>query len=93
MEIAENTMKNVRSHRTRSRTQNSPNVHEIAMPECTYLWRRVRTGDGDMYTPCNTPVVAIETTSQRIVFREVESGDEAIAPSIEVKRTGEGDGR
>jgi len=86
-ETAENETETVRTRQNGSRTQNSPNVIDIAMPELPGRWRKVSIGGGDVYVPFNAPI-AIPT--RRIVFGRPESGDEAIAPSVEGERAGDG---
>jgi len=88
-ETAENDSRSVRKRQTEAQTRNSPKAHEIATPEPTKQWTRVSIGGGDVYVPFNAPI-AIPT--RRIVFGRPESGDEAIAPSVEGERAGEGDG-
>jgi len=88
-ETARNEAKRVRTRRNDSRTQNSPNGRDIATPRPTSHWRKVSVDDGDVYVPLNAPIVV---PSRKIVFGRVESGDEAIAPSVEGERAGEGDG-
>jgi len=72
--------------------QDSPNGRDILTPKRTYQWRRVSVSDGDVYVPWNAPVVVIETANQIFAFGEVESRVEAIAPSVESERAGDGDG-
>jgi len=64
-------------------------MRRIATPRPTSHWRKVSVDDGDVYVPFNAPI-AIPT--RRIVFGRPESGDEAIAPSVEGERAGDGDG-
>jgi len=45
-----------------------------------------------VYVLCNAPVEALGTANRQIVFGRVESGVEAIAPSLEGERAGHGDG-
>ena len=45
-----------------------------------------------MYAPWNAPVEALGTANRTFAFGEVESRDEAIAPSVESERAGDGDG-
>jgi len=93
-ETAGNEAEHVRTRRNEPRTRNSPNGRDIATPKLPGRWRRVSTGDGDVYAPWNTPVAAIETASRIIVFGRAESGDEAIAPSVDGETAGgRGDGR
>ena len=91
-ETTENAPKNVRTRRIERKAENSPNGRDIATPEVPSRWRKVSIGGGDVYVPCNAPVAAIETTSRWIVFGRVESGVEAIAPSVKGERAGDGDG-
>ena len=59
------------------------------MPKCTYRWRKVSAGDGDVYVPWNVP---IEVLGRTFEFRRLESGVEAIVLSnIEGERAGDGD--
>jgi len=88
-ETAENEAESIRSHRTGSRTRNSPNGRDIATPKLTVRWRKVSVDGSDVYVPRNAP---IDTTNRRIVFGRVESGVEAIAPNVEGERAGDGDG-
>ena len=87
--MAENETKNVRTSQIDPKTQNSPYAPENRTPERTSRWRRVSVGDGDVYVP---PIALIGTTSRNFVFGRVESGDEAIAPSVEGGKAGAGDG-
>ena len=58
------------------------------MPKCTYRWRKVSAGDGDVYVPRNVP---IEVLGRTFEFRRLESGVEAIVPSnVEGERAGDG---
>ena len=45
-----------------------------------------------MYVPWNVPVEALGTAKRMIAFRQVESRDEAIAPSVEDERADDGVG-
>jgi len=85
-QTATNEAESVRMHQNGSMTQNSPNGRDIAMPKVARRWRRVSVDNGDVYVPWNT-LIAIP--SRKIVFGRVESGDEAIAPSVEGERAGE----
>ena len=89
MQTATNEAESVRTHQNGSMTQNSPNGCDIAMPKVARRWRRVSVDNGDMYIPWNVPIAI---PSRKIVFGRVESGDEAIAPSVKGERAGEGDG-
>jgi len=99
-EMAKDQSENGGMRRMKPRTQSSPSVLEGEMPECTDRWRRVSVDEVDVYVPWNAQVEAISTTNRRITFGEVESGDEAIAPSAggetagdvagEGKKNGEG---
>jgi len=89
MEMAENTTKNVRTCTKESETRNSPNGISITTAKPTSRWRRVSVDSGDVYVPLNVPIVV---PSQNFVFGRPESGDEAIAPSVEGERAGDGDG-
>jgi len=91
-ETAANGTETVRTRQTNEKTRNSPNGREIATPEVARRWRKVSIGGGDVYVPCNAPVEALGTANRRIVFGRVESGVEAIAPSLEGERAGHGDG-
>jgi len=91
-ETAENDSRSVRKRQTEAQTRNSPKAHEIATPEPTKRWRKVSAGGIHVYIPWNAPVAAIETANRNIVFGRPDSGDEAIAPSVEGERAGEGDG-
>jgi len=71
--------------------QNPPSMHQIATPRPTSHWRKVSIDNGDMYVLFNTPIMI---PMQRIVFGRTDSGDEAIAPSVEGETAGgRGDGR
>ena len=61
METAENDSTNVRRCRIDSKTQNSPYTLENEMPKCSYRWRKVSAGDGDVYVLWNAPVEALGT--------------------------------
>jgi len=91
-QTAGNETKSIRTRQNSSRTQDSPNGGDISTPKRTYQWRRVSVSDGDVYVPRNAPVVAIETANRIFAFGEVESRVEAIAPSVESERAGDGDG-
>ena len=56
---AEKEAENVRTPRNRQKTQNSPNAHEIAMPEPICQCKRVSIDNIDVYVPCNAPVEAL----------------------------------
>ena len=58
------------------------------MPEPTYQWRRVSVEDIDVYLPWNVPVAAL---GWMFAFRQVESGDKVIVPSLKGERAGNGD--
>jgi len=88
-ETAGNEAEHVRTHRNGSRTQNSPNAIDIATAKLPRRWRKVSIGGGDVYVPFNAPIAI---PMRRIVFGRPESGDEAIAPSLEGERAGDGDG-
>jgi len=88
METAENKAETVRTHQTDEETQDSPNACEIATPKPTIRWKKVSAGGIDVYIPQNAPIKA---TSRIFVFGQPESGDEAIAPSVEGERAGDGD--
>jgi len=88
-ETAENEAETVRMRQTDEETQDSPNAREIATPKPTIRWKKVSAGGIDVYVPQNAP---IETASRIFVFGRPESGDEAIAPSLEGERAGDGDG-
>jgi len=95
---AVNAPEDIRKHRNDSKTKNSPNGREIAMPELLGRWRKVSIGGGEVYVPCNAPVEMLGTANGRIVFGRVESACvervEAFAPSVEGERAGDvvGDG-
>ena len=89
MEMAVNETEIVRTHRKMSKTRNSPYTYEIVMSNPTYQWKRVSDGNGDVYVPWNAPVRA---QGRIFAFGEVESGEKAIAPSLEGERTVGGDG-
>jgi len=59
------------------------------MPELPRQRRKVSIDGGDVYVPINAP---IKVPRRRIVFGRAESGDEAIAPSVEGERAGDSDG-
>jgi len=88
-ETAGNEAEHVRTRRNGSRTQNSPNAIDIATAKLPRRWRKVSIGGGDVYVPFNAPIAI---PMRRIVFGRPESGDEAIAPSLEGERAGDGDG-
>ena len=95
-ETAANATQRVRTRQIGSKTQDSPYTTEVATPKPTSRWKQVSAGDSDVYVPWNVPVEALGTASRRITFGQAESGDEAIAPSVESERAGEwngGDGR
>ena len=50
------------------------------------------TEDVDVYTPRNMLIEVLATASRKIASGQVESGVEAIVPSIEAKRVGDGNG-
>ena len=89
METAEKEMQNVRNRRNNSKTQNSPYMTKVATFKHTYRRRMVSVNDSDVYLPSNAP---IEVPGRTFTFRELESGDEAIAPSLKGERVVEGDG-
>jgi len=91
-ETVGNATKNVRTYQIERKTQDSPTGREIATPKPTSRWRKVSPHGIDVYVPWNAPVEVLGTVNRRIVFGRVESGDEAIAPSVEGERAGEGDG-
>ena len=93
-ETAANDSRNIRTRQNDQKTRNSPTAHEIERPKPTYQRKRVGTGDGDVYVPWNAPVEAL---GRAFVFgrlesacEEIESGEQAIAPSVEGKRAGDG---
>lgn len=55
-------------------------------------WTRVSAGDIEVYAPCNAPSKALCIANRIFTFGRVESGDEAIAPSVAGDRAGDGDG-
>ena len=81
---------NVRMRRINSRTRNSPETPEIATAKPTSRWRRVGIGNASVHVPRNAPT---EVLSRTFAFGQPESGDKAIAPSLEGERIGDGDGR
>jgi len=89
-ETAENEAETVRTCQIKRKTRNSPSVIEIAMAKLPSRWKKVSIGGGDMYVPWNTPIGVLGTANQRIVFGRAESRVEAIAPSVEGERAGEG---
>ena len=91
-QTAGNKTKSVRSRQNRRKMQDSPIGREIATPEIVNRWRKVSVDDGNVYVPWNAPIEVLETANRRIVFGRVESGGEAIAPSVEGERAGDGDG-
>ena len=90
METTENEGGNVRKGRIDLRTRDSPYTVEIETSKHTYHWRKVSAEDMDVYVLVDAP---IETASRTFVFGEAQSGDEAIAPSVEGERAGNGGGR
>jgi len=88
-ETTENAPKNVRTCRIERKAENSPNGRDIAMPEVARRWRMVSVEEVHVYVPYNVPIAS---PSRNIVFGQVESGVEAIAPIVEGERAGDGDG-
>ena len=91
-ETAENEAETVRTRQNGSKTQDSPNGRDISTPKLPRRWKRVSTGEVDVYAPWNAPVEALGTANRTFAFGEVESRDEAIAPGVEVEKAGDGDG-
>ena len=90
METAANETVNVRKRQNKPKSKNLPETLEIETSE-SIKW--VSVGDINVYVPLNAPIEALGPTSQTFAFREVESGDKVIAPSLEGKRAGNSDGR
>jgi len=88
-ETAKNETESIRTRQMGSRTRNSPNAIEIATPELPSRWKKVSAGGINVYVPQNAP---IDATNQIFIFGRVESRGEAIAPSVESERAGNGDG-
>jgi len=89
-ETAADEAERIRTCQMGSVTRNSPNGIQITTAKPTSRWKRVSVGDGDVYVPSNAPIEVLGTASRRIVFGRVESGDEAIAPSVQGERAGDG---
>ena len=90
--IPENETKNVKTSRNQLKTQNTPIGPENRTPKCSTRWRKVNGGDVDVYAPWDVPIKVSKTTSRRIVFGRVKSGDTVFAPSVKGERVVEGDG-
>ena len=88
-EMTGNATGNVRKGRNTSEMQNSPNTPENRTLESICRRRIVSIDDIDIHIPWNTPV---EAPGQTFAFGPFESGDEAIAPSVEGERAGNGNG-
>ena len=88
-ETSANVRINVRMGRIDSKPRNSPEICKIATAKPIGQWRGVSTSCTDVHVPLSVP---IDTASQNFVFGRLESGDEAIAPSLEGKRVVKGDG-
>jgi len=91
-ETTENKAETVRTRQNGPKTRNSPNAIEIATAKLPRRWRRVSADGIHVYVPWNAPIEVLGTASRKIVFGRVESGDEAIAPSVKGERAGDGDG-
>ena len=87
-ETPANETDNVKTHQRIEKLQNSPNAHRIAMPKHAYQWRKVSTGNIDVYTPWNVP---IEVLGRTFAFGQPEGREEAIAPR-DVEGNGNRDG-
>src|SRR5207245_2401191 len=87
--IPANEAESVSTRQMNEKTRNSPGTREIATPERTYRWRKVSADGIDVYVPLNAPIAV---PRRRIVFGQVESGDERIAQSVEGETAGGGDG-
>ena len=83
--------RNVKTRQVEAQPQYSPVSPGIGVANPTYRWKRVSVGNGNGNVRWNAPVEAL---GQTLVFGDVESGDKAIAPSIEgeTARDGDGDG-
>ena len=79
-----NEMQDVRMHRIRWKSQDSPYTLENETPEPIRRWRKVSVEDTDVYLPWDVPV---EVPSRTFAFGQVEDADQAIAPNLE--RAGE----
>ena len=89
-EMATNKGRIIRTHQMNKKMQNSHNGQDIVR---SYLsMEKGSTEDVDVYALRNTLIEVLGTTSRKIAFGQVESGVEAIAPSIEAERVGDGDG-
>ena len=84
-----NKMDNVRTLQRIEKSQNSPNAHGIATPKRAYQWRKVNTGNSDVYVLLNVQIAA---PSRKIAFGRFESGEKAIVPDVEGERACDGDG-
>ena len=89
MRMAVNVRRDVRKCQAEAQTQNSPKGPQIEPPKSTRRWKRVGVGDISVYLPWNAPIEALGRT---LVFREVKSGEKAIAPSVEGKTARDDDG-
>ena len=92
-ETAANKAESVRTRRIGRKTRNSPDSREITMPDHSCRWRKVSVDGVDVYVPRNVPVEVSKTANRTFAFGEVECRGEAIAPSVEGERAGDGDGR
>ena len=61
--IPENEMKNVKTSRNQSKTQNTPIGPENGTPKHSTQWRKVNRGDVDVYAPWDVPIKVLKTTS------------------------------
>ena len=90
MNISANDRRNIRMRQNESRTRNSLCTLENETSKHATRWRRVSAAGVDVYIPWNAPIEALGRTFE---FGEADSRDEAIAPSLEGERAGDGDGR
>ena len=89
MQTAGNVSRNVRTHRTEEKAQNSPRTPENRTSKCSRRWRRVSASCTDVYIPQD---VVVHAASRTFIFGQVESGDMAIVPDVEGKTAGYGNG-
>jgi len=87
-----NETERVRTRQIGSKMQYSPGTRETTTLKRPRRWRRVSADGIHVYVPWNVPIEVLGTASRKIVFGRAESGDEAIAPSVEGERAGDGDG-
>ena len=88
-ETSANIRINVRMGRIDLKPRNSPEICKITTVKPIGQWRGVSASCTDVHVPLSAP---IDTASRNFVFGWLESGDEAIVPSLEGKRVIEGDG-